>query len=120
MAKLKSELEVHCPCCDAVLVIDTNLRRVVSHHVPERGNAEGRDHQRDYENQRRDRLNAVKRDLCKSESEHRADLEDPPGVYANRVTKTHGRMPSEVRNPSRPRCPVSCRPSGTSRRCPVT
>ena len=37
MAKLKSELEVHCPCCDAVLVIDTNLRRVVSHHVPERG-----------------------------------------------------------------------------------
>ena len=37
MAKLKSELEVHCPCCDAVLVVDTNLRRVVSHHVPERG-----------------------------------------------------------------------------------
>jgi hypothetical protein len=37
MAKLKSELELHCPCCDALLVIDTNLRRVVSHHVPERG-----------------------------------------------------------------------------------
>jgi hypothetical protein len=37
MAKLKSEIEVACPCCDAVLVIDTNLRRVVSHRVPERG-----------------------------------------------------------------------------------
>ena len=37
MAKLKSEIEVQCPCCDAVLVIDTNLRRVVSHRVPERG-----------------------------------------------------------------------------------
>ncbi|HET9567570.1 MAG TPA: hypothetical protein VFP16_04335 [Vicinamibacterales bacterium] len=36
MAKLKSELEVACPCCDAVLVIDLNLRRVVSHTVPER------------------------------------------------------------------------------------
>ena len=37
MAKLKSEIEVHCPCCRATLVIDTNLRRVVSHHEPERG-----------------------------------------------------------------------------------
>jgi len=36
MAKLTSELEVACPCCDAVLVIDLNLRRVVSHTVPER------------------------------------------------------------------------------------
>ena len=38
MAKLKSEIEVRCPCCDAVLVIDTNLGRVVSHQEPERGN----------------------------------------------------------------------------------
>src|SRR5688500_12316193 len=37
MAKLKSEVEVVCPCCDAVLVIDTNLRRVVSLLFPERG-----------------------------------------------------------------------------------
>ena len=28
MAKLKSELEVTCPCCQATLVIDTNLGRV--------------------------------------------------------------------------------------------
>jgi hypothetical protein len=38
MAKLKSELEVSCPCCQAILVIDTNLGRVVSHREPDRGN----------------------------------------------------------------------------------
>ena len=38
MAKLKSELEVTCPCCQAILVIDTNLGRVVSHREPDRGN----------------------------------------------------------------------------------
>ncbi len=37
MAKLKSELEVACPCCKASLVIDLNLQRVVSHKEPERG-----------------------------------------------------------------------------------
>ena len=37
MAKLKSELEVACPCCHASLMIDTNLGRVVSHREPERG-----------------------------------------------------------------------------------
>ena len=38
MARLKSELEVPCPCCGSVLVIDLNLGRVVSHSEPERGN----------------------------------------------------------------------------------
>jgi hypothetical protein len=36
MAKLKSELEVTCPCCRASLVIDTNLGRVIAHREPER------------------------------------------------------------------------------------
>jgi hypothetical protein len=36
MAKLKSELEVPCPCCGAILVVDPNLGRVVSHREPER------------------------------------------------------------------------------------
>jgi hypothetical protein len=36
VAKLKSELEVTCPCCRASLVIDTNLGRVISHREPER------------------------------------------------------------------------------------
>jgi uncharacterized Zn finger protein (UPF0148 family) len=38
MARLKSELEVMCPCCQTTLVIDTNLGRVVSHKEPDRGN----------------------------------------------------------------------------------
>jgi hypothetical protein len=37
MARLKSELEVTCPCCQTTLVIDTNLGRIVSHKEPERG-----------------------------------------------------------------------------------
>ena len=37
MAKLKSELEVTCPCCRSSLVIDTNLGRVISHQEPQRG-----------------------------------------------------------------------------------
>lgn len=36
MAKLKSEIEVQCPCCSAMLVIDTNLRRVIAHRERER------------------------------------------------------------------------------------
>lgn len=38
MAKLKSEIEITCPCCNATLVVDTNLRRVVAHTEPESGN----------------------------------------------------------------------------------
>ena len=38
MARLKSELQVTCPCCQSTLIIDTNLARVVSHSEPERGN----------------------------------------------------------------------------------
>ena len=36
MAKLKSELELTCPCCGSALVIDVNLGRIVSHRQPER------------------------------------------------------------------------------------
>jgi hypothetical protein len=38
MARLKSELEIICPCCQTTLVVDLNLGRVVSHHEPDRGN----------------------------------------------------------------------------------
>src|SRR5262245_58977458 len=38
MARLRSEIEVTCPCCQAELVIDSNLGRVVSHKEPDRGN----------------------------------------------------------------------------------
>lgn len=36
VAKLKSELELLCPCCGATLVLDANLNRIVSHREPER------------------------------------------------------------------------------------
>jgi GTP cyclohydrolase FolE2 len=36
MTRLKSEIEVTCPCCQTTLVIDTNLGRVVSHKEPPR------------------------------------------------------------------------------------
>jgi hypothetical protein len=36
MTRLKSEIEVTCPCCQATLVIDLNLGRVVSHNEPQR------------------------------------------------------------------------------------
>ncbi len=36
MAKLKSELDVVCPCCQALLVVDVNLKRVIRHDEPER------------------------------------------------------------------------------------
>jgi hypothetical protein len=44
MAKLDSELEVTCPCCSARLVIDTNLRRIVSHSEPPSGALPELDH----------------------------------------------------------------------------
>ena len=38
MAKLTSELELTCPCCGATMVVDLNLKRIVSHQAPDRGN----------------------------------------------------------------------------------
>ena len=34
---LKSEFETTCPCCNATLVVDANLKRVVRHVEPVRG-----------------------------------------------------------------------------------
>jgi hypothetical protein len=36
MSRLRTEFEVSCPCCQATLVVDEGLRRVVRHTVPER------------------------------------------------------------------------------------
>ncbi len=38
MARLKSEIEVTCPCCHSKLVVDVNLGRVVSHAEADSGN----------------------------------------------------------------------------------
>jgi hypothetical protein len=37
MEKLKSEIELTCPCCNATLVVDVNLGRIISHREAERG-----------------------------------------------------------------------------------
>lgn len=37
MTRLQSEIEVICPCCQATLIVDVHLGRVVSHKEPERG-----------------------------------------------------------------------------------
>lgn len=34
MAKLTSERELACPCCGAVLTVDLNLGRIISHEAP--------------------------------------------------------------------------------------
>lgn len=39
MAKLRSELEVTCPCCGSALVVDVNLGRVIGHTEPPSGHA---------------------------------------------------------------------------------
>ena len=31
MANLSTEIELECPCCSATLVVDLNLKRIVSH-----------------------------------------------------------------------------------------
>ncbi len=36
MTTLSSEIELECPCCGTTLVVDLNLKRVVSHREPER------------------------------------------------------------------------------------
>jgi hypothetical protein len=38
MARLKSEIEVTCPCCQSTLIVDVNLKRLIAHVEPERGN----------------------------------------------------------------------------------
>ena len=38
MARLKSEIEVTCPCCNSTLIIDLNLGRVVGHKEVENPN----------------------------------------------------------------------------------
>ncbi len=35
--KLQSEFETTCPCCRATLIVDGNLRRIVRHEEPVRG-----------------------------------------------------------------------------------
>src|SRR2546423_8714752 len=44
MARLKSEIEVTCPCCNSTLVVDLNLGRVVGHKEVESADKPELDH----------------------------------------------------------------------------
>ena len=44
MARLKSEIEVLCPCCNSTLIVDLNLGRVVGHKEVENPNKPELDH----------------------------------------------------------------------------
>jgi hypothetical protein len=44
MARLKSEIEVTCPCCNSALIVDVNLGRVVGYKEVENPNKPELDH----------------------------------------------------------------------------
>lgn len=67
MAKLKSELEVICPCCASVLVIDKNLNRVVSHREPPREDRPDLDHAAQLVDQEKARREAIFQQSVESE-----------------------------------------------------
>jgi hypothetical protein len=59
MAKLKSELEVACPCCGATLIIDLNLGRIVEHREPVREDRPDLDHAQRLVDEEAARLEAI-------------------------------------------------------------
>ena len=83
MARLKSELTVECPCCHATLVVDTNLKRVVSHVEPERGD---------------------KPNLDDAQGILRAETERREALFQESVAATSGRAATPCRSASRRRC----------------
>ena len=79
---LKSEFEVPCPCCHATLVFDTNLRRVVRHIEPVRGD--------------RPELSNAERILAEEAARREA-------IFANR-SRTRRTATMRSRDDSRKRC----------------
>ena len=67
MAKLKSEVEVECPCCGAILVVDKNLNRVISHQEPPREDRPDLDHAAQLVDQERLRREAIFQQSVESE-----------------------------------------------------
>ena len=67
MAKLKSELELTCPCCGATLVVDKNLGRIVSHQDPVREVRPDLDYAAQLVDQERQRREAIFQQSVESE-----------------------------------------------------
>ena len=67
MPKLKSEMELTCPCCGAILVVDKNLNRVISHQEPVREDRPDLDFAAQLVDQERARREAVFEQSVESE-----------------------------------------------------
>jgi len=67
VAKLKSEIELTCPCCGATLVVDKNLDRIVSHHEPVREDRPDLDRAAQLVDQERQRREAIFQQSVESE-----------------------------------------------------
>jgi len=67
VAKLKSELELTCPCCGAVLIVDKNLNRIVSHQEPVREDRPDLDRAAQLVDQERQRREAIFQQSVESE-----------------------------------------------------
>jgi hypothetical protein len=67
VAKLKSEIELTCPCCGAILVVDKNLDRVVSHQEPSREDRPDLDYAAQLVDQERARREAAFQQSVESE-----------------------------------------------------
>jgi hypothetical protein len=67
VAKLKSEVEVECPCCGAILVVDKNLNRVISHQERPREDRPDLDHAAQLVDQERLRREAIFQQSVESE-----------------------------------------------------
>lgn len=67
MAKLKSEIELTCPCCRAVLVVDKNLDRVISHREAPREDRPDLDQAAQLVDQERARREAIFQQSVESE-----------------------------------------------------
>jgi hypothetical protein len=67
---LKSEFSTKCPCCEATLFVDVNLRRVVRHEVPVRGD--------------RPELNDAQRILAEQAAKREAMFQDSFAAEQNR------------------------------------
>ena len=80
---LKSEFETPCPCCQATLVIDTNLRRVVRHIEPVRGD--------------RPELSDAQRILAEEAARREA-------LFQQSVAAENGRAATRCRSGSKKRC----------------
>ncbi len=83
MAKISSEFQVNCPCCQAILTVDTHLRRVLHHEPPPRADQRS--------------LDAVQEILAAEEARREALFEESRRAEANRADSLAKRFEDALR-----------------------